>query len=95
MYPLSSRIYIDNDTLYWQLENREYDFSLTEFQDLVEYLKIGHLFDYLEQRRPVLKSKLLQGFHKELKEGILEEKDIEVILERSIIENSFQLDSLP
>ena len=92
MYPLFSRIYLHNDTVHWQLEDREYDFSLTEFQDLIEYLKEDHLFHYLEERRPALKSTLLQVFHKELREGILEEGDLEEILERSIIENSFQLE---
>ena len=94
MYPLSSRIHLHDDTVHWQLENGEYDFSLTEFQDLIEYLKGDHLFHYLEERRPALKSALLQAFRKEIGEGILEEEYLEEILERSIIENSFQLETM-
>ena len=66
----------------WKLEGLELDFSLAEFQDLVEGVKEGGLFEYLRQERPALLLQL-ETLCEDLR---IEREDRETLLEQSLFD---------
>ena len=94
MYPILSQIRVQNSVIYWEVEEKTYDFSLSEFEDLLKALVQGKkLFSYLENFRPVLRDNLLRHFQKEIEEEILGEDDLENILESSLLASKAQFES--
>lgn len=55
---IQSTGYIAESTIIWELETNQFDFSSSEFQDLIVYIKTGSLFTWLEINRPALKDQL-------------------------------------
>ncbi len=83
---LRSSGYAEYGMVFWELEGESIDFTEGEFEDLVSHLRSGRLFEFLRHRRPALRDFLLERFADSMREGDLEESDLEDVLESRILD---------
>lgn len=72
--------------VFWELEGESIDFTESEFDDLIRHLRGGRLFAFLLERRPALRDRLLERFADTMREGDLEDSDLEDVLESRLLD---------
>ncbi|MCB1172929.1 MAG: hypothetical protein KDK39_05165 [Leptospiraceae bacterium] len=81
---LQTRGYLVDQTVVWELRDDQFDFGLSEFQELIPAIRQRGLFEWLDDNRPALKARLLHLFERELATAELEADDLEVELENNL-----------
>ena len=83
MPSIQTRGFIEDDTIYWELEGNQIEFTLQEFEELIQGQVETGLFNFLRNVRPALLDWIF-SIYRETMESDEEEKELEYILEQCL-----------
>ncbi len=71
------------DLVYWICERNRFEFTLSEFEEIIQAIRRRGFFEYLKKERPALHAQLLELAR--MAADDLDESEIEFQLEQSLL----------